>query len=63
MALNYARLLQAVQFSYRKHGLGDESIGWAELEEILANTLAECMGDAFFQQWVQAPWAEREAPC
>lgn len=51
---NYWRLLHVAQICYRKHVLGDEDIAWQELDEELANTLAECMGDRMFREWANA---------
>lgn len=46
-------LLDAVQKAYRKHCMGDESIGWEELDDILLNALCNAMGDAGYQQWLR----------
>lgn len=42
-------LLYAVQAAYRKHHLGDESIGWDELSNILLDAPCNEMGDREFQ--------------
>lgn len=49
---NEERLLEMVQRTYRKHHLGDESIGWEELSLELCNVLCEVMGDKAFVKWV-----------
>ena len=49
---NY-QLLNAVQMAYRKHHLGDESIGWEELGNVLLDALCEAMGDDGYQRWVE----------
>lgn len=46
-------LLKAVKLAYRKHHLGDESVGWDELSETLMNVLCETMGDEEFQVWIK----------
>ena len=48
------RLLRAVQTTYRKHHLSDESIGWDELSDILLDALCESMGDVGYQKWLEA---------
>jgi hypothetical protein len=48
------RLEEAVQFTYRKHHMGDDSIGWDELSDILLHALCEAMGDKGFQDWLAA---------
>ena len=45
-------LIYTVKLAYRKHHLGDSSIGWGELSDILCDTLCESMGDNEFQEWV-----------
>ena len=42
----------AVKAAYRKHHLGDESIGWDELATTLQCALCEIMGDSGYQQWL-----------
>lgn len=49
---NAPDMLAALQLAYRKHHLGDESIGWEELSDTLLNVLCEAMGDAEFQAWM-----------
>lgn len=46
-------LLEAVKLAYRKHHLGDDSIGWEELSEKLGDVLCEVMGDAAFVEWMK----------
>ena len=46
-------LLYACKAAYRKHHLGDESIGWEELSDILKEALCNAMGDDDFYLWVQ----------
>ena len=46
-------LLESVQLAYRKHWMNDESIGWSELGDTLANNLAEVMGDKDFCTWLE----------
>lgn len=45
------QLLEAAKLAYRKHHLGDDSIGWDELSEALQNALCEAMGDRAFVAW------------
>ena len=45
-------LLDAVKLAYRKHHLGDESIGWGELSECLLDALCNAMGDDGYQEWL-----------
>ena len=45
-------LLSACKLAYRKHHLGDVSIGWEELAEVLMNALCNEMGDDAFQKWL-----------
>jgi hypothetical protein len=49
----YDHLLTAVKLAYRKHCLGDDSIGWDELDKFLHNTLCEVMGDEEYQKWLE----------
>jgi hypothetical protein len=46
-------LLTACQMAYRKHVMNDNTVGWSELGDILANSLAEAMGDDEFCQWLR----------
>lgn len=45
-------LLEAVKLAYRKHHLGDDSIGWDELSEALHNALCNAMGDKAYLAWM-----------
>ena len=45
-------LLYACKMAYRKHHLGDESIGWQELSEILHEALCNHLGDEGYQTWI-----------
>lgn len=53
------RLLKACQMAYRKHVAGDDSVGWDELGEVLAETLAEEMGDREFCRWIERLGADK----
>lgn len=55
------RLVLAVQAAYRKHVLGDPVIGWEELEDLLADTLCETMGDEQFQEWIREQSCRKQA--
>lgn len=46
-------LIRILKLVYQKHHLGDEKIGWDELDDILGDTLAEIMGDDEFQKWIR----------
>jgi hypothetical protein len=46
-------LLNAVQMAYRKHHLGDDSIGWEELSDVLLDALCEVMGDSGYIEWLE----------
>lgn len=45
-------LLEAVKLAYRKHHLGDDTIGWDELSEALHNALCNAMGDNAYLAWM-----------
>lgn len=55
--------LEACKLAYRKHHLGDESIGWEELSNCLFLALCNEMGDEGYQDWlknaVEEPWTCR----
>lgn len=51
LAANGPEMLEALQMAYRKHHMGDPSIGWEELSDKLLNTLCEVMGDEAFVAW------------
>lgn len=44
-------LLEAVQWAYRKHHLGDDTIGWSELSEKLLDALCNAMGADGYLAW------------
>jgi hypothetical protein len=53
--------VRALKLAYRKHVKGDDSIGWDELSDTLAMTLAQIMGDEEFCSWSQCDFLiERE---
>lgn len=53
--------VRALKLAYRKHVKGDDSIGWDELSDTLAMTLAQIMGDEEFCSWNQCDFLiERE---
>lgn len=47
-------LLEAVKMAYRKHHLGDDSIGWEELSNILCNAICNTIGNESYCQWVDS---------
>jgi len=47
------QVLDALKLAYRKHHLGDESIGWDELDTALLGALCEAIGDTEFVRWVE----------
>ena len=51
-------LIHCIQLSYRKHWMGDESIGWSELGDTMANTMADVMGDEAFCKWIEQTRAD-----
>ena len=44
--------IEALKLAYRKHHLGDESIGWDELSECLLDALCNELGDDGYQEWL-----------
>lgn len=44
-------VLEALKLAYRKHHLGDDSIGWSELSDTMLNALCEAMGDREYLAW------------
>jgi len=44
-------LIHVLQMVYRKHHLGDESIGWEELSDKMLDVLGTVMGDEEFVNW------------
>jgi hypothetical protein len=53
-------LLYACKMAYRKHYLGDESIGWEELSEVLLEALCNHMGDEGYIIWINELTREKE---
>ena len=47
-------LLNAVQMAYRKHHMGDDSIGWNELSDLLHDALFNAMGPNKLEEWREA---------
>lgn len=47
------QLTEALKLAYRKHHVGDDSIGWDELSDHLCNALCESIGDKEFQAWLE----------
>lgn len=47
-------LLEAVKLAYRKHHLGDDTIGWDELSETLHNAICNAMGDRGYLEWMES---------
>ena len=47
------KLLDAVKLAYRKHHMGDNSIGWDELSTTLHDALCYSLGDGGFCAWVE----------
>ncbi len=43
--------VRSLKLAYRKHVVGDDSIGWDELSGELGNALAQIMGDDEFCEW------------
>jgi hypothetical protein len=54
-------LLDAVKLAYRKHQLGDDSIGWDELSDKLGDALNNAMGPRGFVDWMDGFKREEEA--
>lgn len=44
-------LLEAVKLAYRKHHLGDDTIGWEELGSALLDSLCFAMGEEGYLEW------------
>ena len=44
-------LLKVCKAAHRKHSYGDDSIGWEELSEMLADTLSCVMGEEEYGKW------------
>lgn len=47
-------LLEAVKLAYRKHHLGDDTIGWDELSDKLHNAICNAMGDRAYIEWMDS---------
>lgn len=54
LSKRHSALLRMVKMCYRKHILGDDSIGWQQLEDTLLNALCNDMGDEEYQKWAEA---------
>lgn len=48
-----SNILDAIKLVYRKHHLGDETIGWDELSSILHNAICNEIGDDAFNAWIK----------
>lgn len=46
-----AEMLEALKLAYRKHSMGDESVGWEELSERLLDTLCNVVGPQEYIKW------------
>ena len=53
-------LLYACKMAYRKHYLGDESIGWEELSSILLEALCNHLGEIGYLNWISELGREKE---
>lgn len=53
-------LVETLKLCYRKHHLGDESIGWEELSDRMQTALCNVMGDDEFCEWLRAALAAKE---
>jgi hypothetical protein len=60
LARKNRRLIEAIKLAYRKHHLGDDSVGSTELTDELGAILADHMGDRAFQAWLKevSPWRQ-----
>lgn len=47
-------MLEALKMAYRKHHMGDESIGWSELGDIMHDALCNEMGDDAYIEWLRS---------
>ena len=50
---NLDLLLNTVKLAYRKHHLGDDTIGWDYLSDTMKDTLCEVMGDERYTKWLK----------
>lgn len=48
------QVMLALMDCYKKHVLGDDSIGWDELSDKMSCALQEVMGDDGFSLWLKA---------
>lgn len=48
---NQHKLLFVLKLAYRKHHLGDETIGWDELGNKMCDALCDAMGDEEYRKW------------
>jgi len=46
-----AQVMRALMAAYRKHAMGDDSIGWNELSGKIFTALQESMGEDGFSMW------------
>jgi len=46
--------INALKIAYRKHCIGDETIGWQELEEVLFDALCNELGNDEFTRWSES---------
>lgn len=44
-------MIEVIKMAYRKHHLGDDSIGWDELSEKLGDVLSNAMGVESYVEW------------
>jgi hypothetical protein len=51
---NLFLLTEACKLAYRKHHLGDESIGWDELGDVLHNVLYTVMDNGPYLDWLDS---------
>ena len=55
-------LLSACKLAYRKHHLGDDSVGWEELGNALLDALCNEMGVDEYHVWVRKIREEMQIP-
>jgi len=53
MTCGDAMTIRTLKRVYQKHVLNDDDIGWDELTDDIANTLAQVMGDDEFCEWAE----------
>jgi hypothetical protein len=44
-------LLKAAKLAYRKHCMGDDRVGWEDVDSALLDALCEVLGDRGFERW------------